>query len=78
MIKIKINNKFIIRDAKFIKKKLEYKPTTDREHFEYFYLNGIYDTRIFGLCFYRLDPNNKFKSFTKPPFDLKNFTDYDD
>lgn len=54
--------KFKIRTAKSLKKILEKKPRNEREQLYYYYLKGIYDSRMFGLCRYRLKPSCDFKN----------------
>jgi len=54
--------KFKIRTAASLKKILEKKPQNEREQFQYYYLKGIYDSRIFGLCIYRLKPSCDYKN----------------
>lgn len=53
--------KFKIRTSKSLLKKLEHKPINDIEILQYYYLRGIYDSRIFGICIYRLEPSCDFK-----------------
>jgi hypothetical protein len=52
--------KIVIRTAKSLKKKLENKPRNEREQKTWYYLNGIYDTRKFGLVIYKLKPSCEF------------------
>jgi len=54
--------KIKIRTAKSLKKKLEIKPRNEREQWQYYYLRGIYDSRIFGLCIYREKASCDFKN----------------
>jgi hypothetical protein len=52
--------KYKIRTAKSLKKKLEKDPRDEKERLMYYYLRGIYDSRLFGLCIYRLKSSCKF------------------
>jgi len=54
--------KIKIRTAKSLKKKLEKKLKNEREQWQYYYLRGIYDSRIFGLCIYRRKASCDFKN----------------
>jgi len=54
--------KFKIRTSASLKKILERQPRNEREQFQYYYLKGIYDSRIFGLCIYRLRSLCDFKN----------------
>src|SRR6056297_780684 len=54
--------KIKIRTAKSLEKKLEKKPRNEREQWQYYYLRGIYDSRIFGLCIYREKASCDFKN----------------
>lgn len=54
--------KFKIRTAASLKKILERKPQNEREQYQYYYLKGIYDCRMFGLCIYRQKPSCDFKN----------------
>ena len=55
--------KFKIRTSKSLKKILEKKPKGEKQRLQYCYLKGIYDSRIFGLCIYRIKPSCEFKLF---------------
>ena len=59
---ITINNKLAIRTASSIKNLLKTKPKTDRQKQIWYYLNGIYDTRLFGLVVYRLNTTCNFEN----------------
>ncbi len=49
-----------IRTAKSLLNKLQRLPKNELEIKQYYYLRGIYDSRLFGLCIYRLKPSCKF------------------
>lgn len=44
----------VIRTAKSIAKKISQKPQTELQKRQYNYLLGIYDSRLFGLCIYKI------------------------
>lgn len=59
---ITIKNRFVIRTASSLENLLKTKPKTDRQKQMWYYLNGIYDTRLFGLVVYRLNTTCNFKN----------------
>jgi hypothetical protein len=52
--------KYKIRTAKSLRKILDKKPSNDIERKYYYYLWGIYDSRLFGLCIYKVPASIEF------------------
>ena len=49
-----------IRTKKSLRKILKKKPKTESETKTYYYLNGILDSSICGICIYNESPSVKF------------------
>ena len=60
-MKIQIGNR-IIRTAKSLRLILESKNTTEKVDELRSYLCGIYDSRILGICIYRINNHMTFRS----------------
>ena len=58
MVRRKIRYK--IRAAKSLRKILNKTPTNDIERKYYYYLWGIYDSRLLGLCVYKVPASIEF------------------